>query len=99
MGFLLSVRVDLPEDEWRDILTIARRRGVSRLEGLGDLERWLEPYEARALASALQADLEDPAASERPVPRERVEAVVHILGSGEPVHLERTPEWKSGRTP
>jgi hypothetical protein len=30
MGFLLSVRVDLPEDEWRDILRIARRRGVSR---------------------------------------------------------------------
>ena len=42
MGFLLSVRVDLPEDEWRDILRIARRRGVSRLEGLGDLQRVLE---------------------------------------------------------
>jgi hypothetical protein len=26
MGFSLSVRVDLPEDEWRDILRIARRR-------------------------------------------------------------------------
>src|SRR5215211_1390128 len=62
MGFLLSVRVDLPEDEWRDILRIARRRGVSRLEGLGDLQRVLEPQEARELASALQADLDDPAA-------------------------------------
>jgi hypothetical protein len=99
MGFLLSVRVDLPDDEWRDILRIARRRGVSRLEGLADLERWLEPYEARALASALQADLDDPAAGVRPVPRERVEAVVHILGAGEPVHLERTPVWKSGDEP
>jgi hypothetical protein len=51
MGFLLSVRVDLPEDEWRDILRIARRRGVSRLEALGDLQRVLEPQEARELAS------------------------------------------------
>ncbi len=99
MGFILSVRVDVSEDEWRDILRIARGRGVSRLEGLGDLERWLEPYEARELASALQADLDDPVASVRPVPRERVEAVVHILGAGEPVHLERTPEWKSGEEP
>ena len=90
MGFLLSVRVDLPEDEWRDILRIARRRGVSRLEGLGDLERVLEPQEARELASALQADLADPAASVRPVPRETVESVVHILDAGEPVHLEHT---------
>jgi hypothetical protein len=91
MGFLLSVRVDLPEDEWRDILRIARRRGVSRLEGLGDLERVLEPQEARELASALQADLDDPAASVRPVPRQTVESVVRILGAGEPVHLERPP--------
>jgi hypothetical protein len=28
MGFSLSVRVDLPEDEWRYILRIVRRRGV-----------------------------------------------------------------------
>jgi hypothetical protein len=90
MGFLLSVRVDLPEDEWRDILRIARRRGVSRLEGLGDLERVLEPQEAGELASALQADLDDPAASVRPVPRETVESVVRILGAGEPVQLEHT---------
>jgi hypothetical protein len=90
MGFLLSVRVDLPEDEWRDILRIARRRGVSRLEGLGDLQRVLEPQEARELASALQADLDDPAASVRPVPRETVESVVRILGAGEPVDLEHT---------
>jgi hypothetical protein len=90
MGFLLSVRVDLPEDEWRDILRIARRRGVSRLEGLGDLQRVLEPQEARELASALQADLDDPAANVRPVPRETVESVVRILGAGEPVDLEHT---------
>jgi len=90
MGFSLSVRVDLPEDEWRYILRIVRRRGVSRLEGLGDLERVLEPQEARELASALQADLDDPAASVRPVPRETVESVVRILGAGEPVHLEHT---------
>ena len=88
MGFLLSVHVDLPEDEWRDILRIARRRGFSRLEGLGDLGRVLEPQEALALASALQADLRDPAASVRPVPHETVESVVRILGTGEPVHLE-----------
>jgi hypothetical protein len=99
MGFLLSVHVDLPEDEWRDILRIARRRGVSRLEGLGDLERVLEPQEAREVASALQADLDDPAASVRPVPRETVESVVHILGAGEPVHLHHTPPWKSGDEP
>jgi hypothetical protein len=91
MGFLLSVRVDLPEDEWRDILRIARRRGVSRLEGLGDLQRVLEPQEARELASALQADLDDPAANVRPVPRETVESVVRILGAGEAVHLEHIP--------
>jgi hypothetical protein len=90
MGFLLSVRVDLPEDEWRDILRIARRRGVSRLEGLGDLQRVLEPQEARELASALRADLDDPAANVRPVPRETVESVVRILGAGEPVDLEHT---------
>jgi hypothetical protein len=90
MGFSLSVRVDLPEDEWRYILRIVRRRGVSRLEGLGDLERLLEPQEARELASAIQADLDDPAASVRPVPRETVESVVRILGAGEPVHLEHT---------
>jgi len=90
MGFSLSVRVDLPEDEWRYILRIVRGRGVSRLEGLGDLERMLEPQEARELASALQADLDDPAASVRPVPRETVESVVRILGAGEPVHLEHT---------
>lgn len=90
MGFSLSVRVDLPEDEWRYILRIVRRRGVSRLEGLGDLERVLEPQEARELASAIQADLDDPAASVRPVPRETVESVVRILGAGEPVHLEHT---------
>ena len=90
MSFSLSVRVDLPEDEWRYILRIVRRRGVSRLEGLGDLERVLAPQEARELASALQADLADPAASVRPVPRETVESVVHILGAGEPVHLEHT---------
>ena len=47
MGFSLSVSVDLPEDEWRYILRIVSRRGVSRLEGLGDLERVLEPQEAR----------------------------------------------------
>jgi hypothetical protein len=88
MGFSLSIRVDLPEDEWRDILRIARGRGFSRLEGLGDLERVLEPQEALALASALQADLRDPAAS--PVPHETVESVVRILGTGEPVHLEHT---------
>ena len=99
MGFLLSVHVELPEDEWRDILRIARRRGVSRLEGLGDLERVLEPQEARELASALQADLDDPAASVRPVPRETVESVVRILGAGEPVRLEHTPPWKSGDEP
>jgi hypothetical protein len=99
MGFLLSVRVDLPEDEWRDILRIARRRGVSRLEGLGDLQRVLEPQEARELASALQADLDDPAASVRPVPRETVESVVRILGAGELVHLEHTTAWKSGDEP
>jgi hypothetical protein len=100
MGFSLSVRVDLPEDEWRDILRIARRRGVSRLEGLGDLQRVLEPQEARELASALQADLDDPAASVRPVPRETVESVVRILGAGEPVHLAHTPPaWKSGDEP
>ena len=91
MGFSLSVRVDLPEDEWRYILRIVSRRGVSRLEGLGDLERVLEPQEARELASALQADLDDPAASVRPAPRETVESVVRILGAGEPVHLEHTP--------
>src|SRR5215207_2005767 len=95
MGFLLSVRVDLPEDEWRDMLRIARRRGVSRLEGLGDLQRRetrvLKPQEAGELASALQADLDDPT-----VPRETVESVVHILGAGEPVHLHHTPPWKSG---
>jgi hypothetical protein len=90
MGFSLSVRVDLPEDEWRYILRIARRRGVSRLEGLGDLERLLEPQEARELASAIQTDLDDPAAGVRPVPRETVESVVRILGAGEPVHLEHT---------
>ena len=90
MGFLLSVSVDVPEDEWRDILRIARRRGVSRLEGLGDLERVLEPQEARELASALQSDLDDRTASVRPVPRETVESVVRILGAGEPVHLEHT---------
>jgi len=99
MGFLLSVRVDVPEDEWLDILRIARRRGVSRLEGLGDLQRVLEPQEARELASALQADLDDPAASVRPVPRETVESVMRILGAGEPVHLEHTPAWKSGDEP
>ena len=99
MGFSLSVRVDVPEDEWRDILRIARRRGVSRLEGLGDLQRVLEPQEARDLASALQADLDDPAASVRPVPRETVESVVRILGAGEPVRLEHTPPWKSGDEP
>jgi hypothetical protein len=43
--------------------------------------------------------LDDPTADVRPVPRERVEAVAHILGSGEPVHLERTPEWRSGDEP
>jgi hypothetical protein len=91
MGFSLSVRVDLPEEEWRDILRIGRRRGVSRLEGLGDLERVLEPEEARELASALQSDLDDRAASVRPVPRETMESVVHILGAGEPVHLQHTP--------
>jgi hypothetical protein len=91
MGFSLSVRVDVPEDEWRDILRIAHRRGASRLEGLGDLQRVLEPQEARELASALQADLDDPAASVRPVPRETVESVVRILGAGEPVDLEHTP--------
>jgi hypothetical protein len=91
MGFSLSVRVGVPEDEWRDILRIARRRGVSRLEGLGDLQRVLEPQEARELASALQADLDDPAASVRPVPRETVESVVRILGAGEPVRLEHSP--------
>ena len=90
MGFSLSVRVDLPEDEWRYILRIVSRRGVSRLEGLGDLERVLEPQEARELASALQSDLDDRAASVRPVPRETVESVVRILGAGEPVHLEHT---------
>jgi hypothetical protein len=92
MGFSLSVRVDLPEDEWRDILRIGRRWGVSRLEGVGDLERVLEPQEASELASALQADLDDPTASVRPVPRETVESVVHILDAGEPVHLEHTQE-------
>jgi hypothetical protein len=105
MGFLLSVRVDVPEDEWRDILRIARRRGVSRLEalpmrrrGLGDLQRRetrvLKPQEARELASALQADLDDPTAGRTnvpPVPRETVESVVRILGAGEPVRLEHTP--------
>jgi hypothetical protein len=96
MGFSLSVHVDLAEGEWRDILRIVRRRGVSRLEGLGVLERVLEPQEARELASALQADLDDPAASVRPVPRETVESVVHILGAGEPVHLEHTRACKSG---
>jgi hypothetical protein len=99
MGFLLSVQVELPEDEWRDILRIARRRGVSRLEGLGDLERVLEPQEARELASALQADLDDPAASVRPVPRETVESVVRILGAGEPVHLEHDGVKIWRRTP
>jgi hypothetical protein len=107
MGFLLSVHVDLPEDEWRDILRIARRRGVSRLEGLGDLQRRetrvLKPQEARELASALQADLDDPTAGRtnvRPVPREEtVESVVRILGAGEPVRLEHTPPWKSGDEP
>ena len=99
MGFLLSVHVDLPEDEWRDILRIARRRGVSRLEGLGDLQRVLGPQEAREVASALQADLDDPAANVRPVPRETVESVVRILGAGEPVRLEHTPPWKSGDEP
>jgi hypothetical protein len=99
MGFLLSVHVDLPEDEWRYILRIARRRGVSRVEGLGDLERVLGAQEARELASALQADLDDPAASVRPIPRETVESVVHILGAGEPVRLQRTPVWKSGDEP
>ena len=98
MGFLLSVHVDLPEDEWRDILRIARRRGVSRLEGLGDLERVLEPQEARELASALQADLDDPA-SVRPVPRETVESVVRILGAGEPVHIEHDGVKNWRRTP
>ena len=83
--------MDLPEDEWRYILRIVSRRGVSRLEGLGDLERVLELQEARELASALQADLDDPAASVRPVPRETVESVVRILGAGEAVHLEHTP--------
>jgi hypothetical protein len=103
MGFLLSVHVDLPEDEWRDILRIARRRGVSRLEGLGDLQRRetrvLKPQEARDLASALQADLDDPTANVRPFPREPVESVVRILGAGEPVRLEHTPPWKSGDEP
>jgi hypothetical protein len=113
MGFLLSVHVDLPEDEWRDILRIARRRGVSRLEalpmrrrGLGDLQRRetrvLKPQEARELASALQADLDDPTAGRTnvpPVPRETVESVVRILGAGEPVRLEHTPPWKSGDEP
>jgi hypothetical protein len=96
MGFLLSVLVNVPEDEWRDILRIARRRGVSRLEGLGDLGGDLEPEEARELASALQAYLEDPAASVRPVPREKVESVVRILGAGEPVHVGHTPEGLPG---
>ena len=102
MGFLVSVHVDLPEDEWRDILRIACRRGVSRLEGLGDLQRRetrvLKPQEARELASALQADLDDPA-SVRPVPRETVESVVRILGAGEPVHLEHDGVKIWRRTP
>ena len=91
MGFILSVRVDVPGDEWRDILGMAHRRGFSRLEGLGDLERVLDPQEARELANALQADLADPAADVRPVPRETVLSVVRILGTGEPVDLEHTP--------
>ena len=102
MGFLLSVHVELPEDEWRDILRIARRRGVSRLEGLGDLQRVLEPQEARELASALQADLDDPTAGRTnvpPVPRETVESVVRILGAGEPVHLEHDGVKIWRRTP
>jgi hypothetical protein len=56
----------------------------------------LKPQGARELVSALQADLNDPTANVRRVPRETVESVVRILGAGEPVRLEHTPPWKSG---
>jgi|SRR5215216_1444842 len=105
MGYLLTVGVALADDEWRDILTIATARGVSwsalphRATPPRGHRVVLKGDEARELADALEADLNDDKAPLRHVTKDRVEAVVHILRAGEQVHLEETPPWKSGDEP
>jgi hypothetical protein len=59
----------------------------------------LGEQETEALAHALRADLDDPMARMRSVEPEKVERVITLLRSGDRVHLERTPPWKSGDEP
>jgi hypothetical protein len=102
MGYLLTVGVNLPDDEWREIVRIARARGVLRTDliappGTGRYYTVvLGASEARSLAQALEADLDDDGAPVRHVPKDRVESVARILRAGERVHLGQTPRWKSG---